>query len=145
LKKSLLFAVLACSIMVFIGCCKEKRDLPKGINGGEIASAAKTWLEKMDKGLYEECHDEASQFFKETVSKELWLNNLQTLRKPFGEARKRKEINSFFDSKPPNAPQGEYVTVQYAAAVLEKSVIVETVTFMKEEDGSWKLAGYYIK
>ncbi|MDR1194946.1 MAG: DUF4019 domain-containing protein [Endomicrobium sp.] len=145
MKKTLLFAVLACLAMVFSGCCKEKRDLPKGINGGKIAASAKVWLEKMDKGLYEEWYDEASQYFKETVDKELWLNNLQKFRAPFGESSKRKEINSFFDNKPENSPEGEYVTIQYASVVHEKLVIIETVTFMKEEDGSWKIAGYYIK
>jgi hypothetical protein len=37
------------------------------------------------------------------------------------------------------------VAIQYASVFQEKLVVIETITFMKEEDGSWKLAGYYIK
>jgi len=43
----------------------------------------------------------------------------------------------------PRAPEGEYVTAQYRATYGEKDA-VETVS-LKKDDGTWRVAGYYVK
>ena len=45
----------------------------------------------------------------------------------------------------PGAPDGNYVVMQFATSFENKKDAVETVTFMREKDGKWKAAGYYIK
>jgi hypothetical protein len=45
----------------------------------------------------------------------------------------------------PGAPDGEYVVIQYSSQFANKASAVETVTPMREKDGSWKVSGYYVK
>jgi hypothetical protein len=45
----------------------------------------------------------------------------------------------------PGAPDGQYVVVQFDTVFADKPSAVETVTFMLENDGQWRAAGYFIK
>ena len=45
----------------------------------------------------------------------------------------------------PGAPDGEYVVIQFDTSFTNKKVAVETVTPMKDEDGIWRVSGYYVK
>ena len=42
-------------------------------------------------------------------------------------------------------PGGEYVVIQFDAQFENRNAAVETVTPMREKDGSWRVSGYYIK
>jgi hypothetical protein len=54
-------------------------------------------------------------------------------------------ISTTYATELPGAPDGEYVVIQFAASFKAKKSAVETVTPMKDEDGSWRVSGYYIK
>lgn len=45
----------------------------------------------------------------------------------------------------PGAPDGEYVVVQFETSFTNKKAAAETVTPMLENDGQWRVSGYYIK
>jgi len=45
----------------------------------------------------------------------------------------------------PGAPDGEYVLVQFATSFEQKKTAIETVTAMLDKDGTWRVAGDYIK
>lgn len=45
----------------------------------------------------------------------------------------------------PGAPDGEYVVVQFKTSFDKKAKAIETVTPMKDPDGQWRVAGYFIK
>ncbi len=45
----------------------------------------------------------------------------------------------------PGAPDGEYVIIQFESSFANKKSAVETVTPMKDENGVWRVSGYYIK
>jgi hypothetical protein len=42
-------------------------------------------------------------------------------------------------------PDGEYVVFQFNTSFEQKAAAVETVTAMREKDGTWHVAGYFIK
>jgi Protein of unknown function (DUF4019) len=44
----------------------------------------------------------------------------------------------------PNAPAGEYVVIQYETQFEHKANAIETVTPLREKNGSWKVSGYFI-
>jgi hypothetical protein len=50
----------------------------------------------------------------------------------------------FFKSLP-GAPDGQYVVIKYDTTFANKAAAVETVTPMREADGSWKVSGYFVK
>jgi hypothetical protein len=45
----------------------------------------------------------------------------------------------------PGAPDGEYVVIQYRTSFENKNDAIETVTPMKDTDGTWRVSGYYVK
>jgi hypothetical protein len=45
----------------------------------------------------------------------------------------------------PGAPDGEYVVFQFDTQFEHKRAAVETVTPMRDPDGSWRVSGYFIR
>jgi hypothetical protein len=45
----------------------------------------------------------------------------------------------------PGSPPGHYVVTQFRSQFAGGKAATETVTAMKEADGSWRVVGYYIK
>ena len=66
-------------------------------------------------------------------------------RKPLGAVKGRKLKSATFSTSIPQAPPGEYVIVQYDTVFDGPQGAVETATVMHEKDGSWKVAGYFIR
>ena len=57
----------------------------------------------------------------------------------------RKVQTKVFMTSLPGAPDGEYVLVQFATSFEQKKTAIETVTAMLDKDGTWRVAGDYIK
>lgn len=123
-------------------------------SAGEAEEKAKAqkvvlaWLGVMDAGKYAEGWDAASAFFKGAVPKAKWEELSKSARGPsglLGTLKGRKLKSAAFTRTPPGgAPPGEYVIVQFDSQ-FERRPGVETVTTIHEKDGSWKIAGYFIK
>lgn len=107
--------------------------------------AAKSWLNLTDSGKYGQSWDEASSFFKASISKAVWEQAVSSVRSPLGALKARKVISATFTRTLPGAPEGEYVVIQYASEFANKSGAIETVTPMRDKDGIWRVSGYFIK
>lgn len=108
-------------------------------------STAKDWLKLVDDGKYDESWENASDFLKKAVTKEKLSESLKAAREPFGKVIKRSVKSSQYATSLPGAPDGEYVVIQFNTQFENKKEAIETITPMKEKDGSWKVSGYYIK
>lgn len=106
--------------------------------------AAEKWLSMVDAGDYGQSWDEAATAFKAVVTKERWADAVGRVRDQTGKFKTRKLLRADYKKNLPNAPAGEYVVIQYEAS-FEKASGVETITPMKEKDGSWKVSGYFVK
>lgn len=138
----LLIAVAAAGFVYFK---KETVKLPEGISIKNIRNISEQWIKKLDNGWYTQCYDETSPYLQEQVNPQQWLNNMNTYRKPLGMPERRTEVNIYYEQDLPNSPKGEYILVQYATVFAKTSVMIESVVLMKEADGSWKVAGYFIR
>jgi hypothetical protein len=107
--------------------------------------AAQSWLALVDSGQYAESWDEAASFFQSKVTKEQWQTAMQSVRAPLGRVQARKLKSATYTTDVPNAPKGKYVILQYQTSFANMKAAVETVTPMKEADGTWKVSGYYIR
>ncbi|MDR3113731.1 MAG: DUF4019 domain-containing protein [Endomicrobium sp.] len=146
MKNILILAiVIFTAAFLMSACCAEKRNLPKNVNGKIVDKTAKAWLSKHDKGYFQQCYDEIAQVLKNSLDKSQWLANMTSYRKPLGEANKRKEINMFYENQPQNAEADDYVVAQYASLFQQRIAVVESVTLIKDKDGSWKVSGYSLK
>jgi hypothetical protein len=107
--------------------------------------AAEAWLGLVDSGKYSQSWDEAAEYVKELVSKEIWQNSIKGARGPLGKVVSRELKSKRYTISVPGAPQGRYVIIQYKTSFENKDSAIETVTPMLEKDGKWKVSGYFIK
>ena len=117
----------------------------KDAEAHERMAAAQTWLAGIDAGNYEQSWKDAAKFFQTSITEAAWSGALAKARKPLGEMKSRKLLNAESAKSLPGAPDGEYVVMQFDTSFSAKEKAVETVTFMKESDGTWKAAGYFIR
>jgi opacity protein-like surface antigen len=111
----------------------------------EARSAATAWLALTDTAQYGQSWDEASSFFQAAITKVDWERALKGARAPLGTLKARKLKTATFTRTLPGAPDGEYVVIQFDTQFENKAAAVETVTPMREKDGSWRVGGYFIK
>ena len=107
--------------------------------------AAQSWLALTDGGQYGLSWDQAAAFFKASIAKGIWSDALTSVRAPLGALITRKLKSATFTRALPGAPAGEYVVIQFDTQFQNKAAAVETITPMHEQDGSWKVCGYFIK
>ncbi len=108
-------------------------------------AGARAWLALVDAGKYGESWDEAAAVFKASIDRAQWEKALGGVRSQLGALKSRKLASARFTTSLPGAPDGEYVVIQFDSRFENKAAAVETVTPMREKDGSWRVAGYFIK
>ena len=110
-----------------------------------VGALAEAWLAGVDAGDYARSWNEAAEFFQKSITAEAWGEDLTKFRKSLGAVKTRK-IREMKEAKTlPGAPDGKYWIMQFDTSFAAKAEAVETVTFMLEKDGAWKVTGYFIR
>jgi predicted SnoaL-like aldol condensation-catalyzing enzyme len=109
-----------------------------------VATADK-WLGIVDEGKYGESWKEAAEYFRNAVKQDQWEQAVQAVRKPLGKLVSRKVKSTSYKTSLPGAPDGQYVVVEFETSFENKKSAIETVTPMMDNDGKWRVSGYYIK
>ena len=107
--------------------------------------AARSWLSLVDRGTYDESWDSAAAFFRRAVTKPAWEDALRKARTPFEPFGERQLVGAAYRTVLPQAPAGHYVVLEYRTVAGRGKKVLETVTPMKDEDGRWRVAGYFIR
>lgn len=107
--------------------------------------ASQAWLDLVDSGKYDASWEEASLYFKNSIKKEEWISTIKAVREPLGKLSKRTFKSKQAVESIPGAPDGDYIIIQYDSVFENKKAAVETVVPMLEEDGKWKISGYYVR
>ncbi len=108
-------------------------------------STARAWLALVDAGRYDESWSAAAALFRQNVPKAQWQSAALNARGPLGALKSRTLQSATFKSALPGVPDGEYVIVQFASSFENKASAIETVTPMKDPDGTWRVSGYFIR
>ncbi len=137
--KRLLSTALIFALIAFSAQASE----PEAIEEAQVETVA--WLALTDTGQYESSWESASVLFKAAIPKEDWEKSLSAVRTPIGALGTREVARSMFSKTLPGAPDGEYVVFQFNSVFEHKAKALETVTAMKDPDGIWRVAGYFIK
>ena len=111
----------------------------------KISVMAEEWLAKTDAGEYNTSWKAAAVFFQNSITAEAWSDAMKKFREPLGGMKTRKIRDVQKADALPGAPDGEYLVMQFETTFAAKENAVETVTFMKETDDSWKAAAYFIR
>ena len=111
----------------------------------QAQESAKAWLALVDGAKYAQSWDQAAALFRSAVTRSDWEKAARSARAPLGALKARTVKSATFARTLPGAPDGEYVVILFDAQFANKAAAVETVTPMREKDGSWKVSGYYIR
>ena len=106
---------------------------------------AEAWLAGLDAGRYGQGWEEAAPMLKERMEKVKWEISMESVRAPLGIPIHRKLRQALYTRSLPNAPDGEYVVIQYDTRFENRPLSTEIVTPMKDRDGAWRVSGYIIR
>lgn len=108
--------------------------------------AAMSFLELVDQAQYEQSWNTAADYLKNEVPLDQWTAKLTQVRTAAGKHLERHEEKSFYTKEQKEGlPEGEYMVYIYASKFANKADVTETVTVMLEQDGNWRVAGYFIE
>ncbi|MGE4560588.1 MAG: DUF4019 domain-containing protein [Desulfobulbus sp.] len=110
-----------------------------------VVAAARSWMSLIDAGDVRESWKTASGFFRTAVSEDGWTASIRAARTPLGAPVHREYRTSQQATSLPGAPDGDYSILTFTTDFTHKKSATETVTFMLEQDGQWRAAGYFIK
>ena len=139
--KRIVFVLLFLGILNMLGCSKSSNPEAEA----NALAAAEAWLTLVDSGQYAESWDEAAQYFKGAVPKDKWLQTMNAARTPFGKNTSRKLKSKHYKTSLPGAPDGEYVVIKFKSSFEKKKSAIETITPMLDNDGTWRISGYYMQ
>ena len=108
-------------------------------------SAALTWLAALDAGDYPMTWKTASSYFRDHISATNWAAAAASARGSVGALKSRRLTSATFTHTLPGAPDGDHVVILFKTSFDGKADAVETVTPVKDVDGTWHVSGYYIK
>jgi Protein of unknown function (DUF4019) len=136
-SRSIIIAFLSACLSFSSGLAAETSD--------DVVPTAQSWLKQIDSGNYASSWKDASDYFRGALTEKGWVDALNGARKPLGKLVSRKLAKPQHAQSLPGAPDGNYMVMQFDTSFENKKSAVETVRFMREKDGKWKAAGYYIK
>jgi len=111
----------------------------------QAEQAAAAWLQEVDGERYAASWEQSATVFRDAVKKPEWEQGVASLRKQLGKLENRTQKSAVFTTTLPGAPTGEYVVVQYSTTFANRPNSVETVTPVRDTDGTWRVSGYYIQ
>jgi len=106
---------------------------------------ATRWLALADAGKMQESWQDAGATFRAAVTPDRWAEQFQAARGPLGALTSRtlaveQQLNGIL-----GAPPGDYIVRQYHSVYGGVKAVVETLTLQREQDGSWRVVGYFIR
>ncbi len=128
----------------------------------DALNAAERWLVPVDAGKYADAWAMAAATFKAQVDRQAWRDGARDMRKSYGRVVVRKaERLAFVGEAPPNptpadgtasAPQAapeparnQQVAILFETKFAGNKTAAEQLTVVREQDGIWRVAGYFIR
>lgn len=105
-------------------------------------AAAAAWLQMLDRRDWRNAWQSASQTFRSTVPIASWMEGIPKAREPLGALGERTASEAIYKTTLEGRPDGEYVTISFAAKYANKPDAEEIVTTVRETDGKWRVMGY---
>jgi hypothetical protein len=135
------FAVVAFALLASLATVGAADPDPTA----EATAAAREWLSVVDAGHYGQSWDEAAALFRQRISKSQWERAVGDVRKHTGALTTRELESAQAAQHLPGVADGDYVVIVYRSSFAAAPVATETVTPMRDADGRWRVAGYFVK
>jgi hypothetical protein len=134
---------VAAGVLLFVACAISA--LPAAAQdprSGVVQSAARAWLELVDKGDPDPSWNASGPKFKEAYPLGKWREALALYRTPMGTFESRAAIATTFNKDAPDLPPGEYANVQFRTNFSNKIDAHESISLERVADGTWVVIGY---
>ena len=141
MKKNVILVIVASIITLTLTTPIKAEDTKEQA----AIQTAENWLSIIDTEQYDDSWENGAIFLKNEVSKDQWVSSMNKYRKPLGKMEERQFKSSQYMTDIPDAPDGEYVVIQFDTVFENKKEAIETITPMLDPDGKWRVAGYFIK
>jgi|GEM_PF-5100492 len=103
------------------------------------------WLAIIDDEDYSGSFSAMASIFTTGVREKIWQERISDVREPLGLVTSRLLESAEAKSDIQGAPIGEYMIVRFNTVFESDSPTTEAVTMYKQDDGSWKSVGYYVR
>lgn len=111
----------------------------------DVESSARSWLALTDQGRYPESWKKASTYLQEKKTESEWIKTVQAIKEPLGLKDTRYIATAGIKEGLSGFPEGEYVVVQFYTTFKKQALALETITLVKETNGSWRVVDYAIE
>lgn len=108
-------------------------------------AAARDWLVLIDRGDAPASWNAASKKFQDAMPLSGWADVLRKERVPLGAVRSRAALKTSFQKQFPGVPEGDYALVGFETSFANRPQGHETVTLEREDDGNWRVVGYFVR
>ena len=105
--------------------------------------AARSWLASADATEYATSWENSTSFFRAAITSDDRVKAISGARTSFGSMTMRESGSTKYSTTLPGAPDEEWVVLKLNTTFENKAVAIETV--MKDYDGKWRVAGYFIR
>ena len=139
MKKLCAGLALILTMAVTAAAAGEEEDVSQAV------LAAQSWLAIVDAGKFDESWERAATTFQKGITKAKWQQAVGNVRMPIGAVKSRILMAGGGALKVVKLAVGDAVVIQFATSFEKFAPAIETVTPFREQDGSWKVSGYFIK
>jgi hypothetical protein len=134
--------ILSALLIIFLPKFNERPDKEKA---QAAAAAVDAFLHRVDTDKFAESWQISASLLKGKVPEQLWADQLGKIRAVAGPLVERTEESMTYSTSAKDSPEGEYIVVTFDTSFERKKDASEIVTVMLDTDGTWRVAGYFIK
>jgi opacity protein-like surface antigen len=108
-----------------------------------VQAAAREWLGFVDVGDAQASWGAAGKKFRAAIAVDVWAEALKKEQARLGPVARRTVGPTRFQTTLPGFPDGEYAQVLFNTAFANTGDSRETLSLEREDDGKWRVIGYF--
>ncbi|RME39550.1 MAG: DUF4019 domain-containing protein [Deltaproteobacteria bacterium] len=144
IRKYAIHTVLVLAALAIVIWPRLERKLdPAKTEAGRQATLH--FLQMVDQDRFAESWTMSAQVLREKLPQDKWADKLRLHRAQCGKFIKRQEKKVDYATEASGEVKGEFYTFKFAADYERCPGVTETVTVMLEDDGHWRVGGFFVE
>jgi formylglycine-generating enzyme required for sulfatase activity len=140
------------AFIVLVACGPQSPRVPSTAASSAAQSedlvphhAAEAWLQRVDRGAYDESWREASTLLRDRIEPSRFAAALAGARSPLGRVTRRSLRTETRSRTAEGLPDGDYVSIVYDATFERAGAQIETIGLASDRDGRWRVISYFVR
>ncbi len=130
---------LLCSLTATVSFSEEQMPAEK-----QATLAALEFLQQVDRGEYQKCWQDSSEYFRRQIDRHQWTQEIAHLRPNFGENQQR-QLQMSKPIKGSEETDNRPMLFLIFRSTFENKTAIEMVTLVKDPDNQWRVGGYSLQ